>query len=393
MIQIDSIQALLKQENIHGWLLYDFRHSNSIACDVLEISPSTHLTRRLFYWIPQKGVPVALVSFVETHVVAHLPGETRVYTSLESMREGLKKILPGRLKVAMEYSFEHHIPTISKVDAGIVEMIKGLGHEVVSSGAFLQQLTCTWDDEQLISHREAGEVLNQVADKCWNWVSDQLKQEKVFSEYDIQQFILKEIEERGCEMDGPPICGVNHNSANPHYTPNQNTALRVQKGDWILIDLWCKKKGPRAVYADITRVAIADQRPSSKQQEVYHIVRESQRRATQFVEMKVHQKESLKGFEVDKICRDFITKSGYGDYFTHRTGHNIHTEDHGPGTNIDGFETLDDRLLIPRTCFSIEPGIYLPNEFGVRQEYDVFIHSNYTVEINGGIQDEIVTLL
>ncbi|MGR3973514.1 MAG: M24 family metallopeptidase [Candidatus Rhabdochlamydia sp.] len=393
MIHIGSIQALLKQENIDGWLLYDFRHSNSIACDVLGISPSTHLTRRLFYWIPQKGVPIALVSFVETHVVAHLPGETKIYTSLDSMREGLKNILPGRLKVAMEYSFQHNIPTISKVDAGMVEMIKGLGHEVVSSGAFLQNLTCTWDDDQLTSHREAGDILNQVATNCWEWISEQLKLDKQFSEYDIQQFILKEIKERGCEMDGLPICGVNQNSANPHYSPQEKSALLIRKGDWILIDLWCKKKRNRSVYADITRVAVAGQKPSSKQQEVYQIVRESQRRATQFVESKVKQHESLKGLDVDKVCRDFITASGYGNYFTHRTGHNIHTEDHGPGANIDGFETLDDRLLIPRTCFSIEPGIYLPNEFGVRQEYDVFIHSNYTIEINGGIQDEIVRLL
>ncbi|KAN0036220.1 hypothetical protein ACTFIV_006930 [Dictyostelium citrinum] len=168
MIHIGSIQALLKQENIDGWLLYDFRHSNSIACDVLETSPSTHLTRRLFYWIPQKGVPIALVSFVETHVVAHLPGETKVYTYL-----------------------------LILFDAGMVEMIRGLGHEAASSGAFLQNLTCTWDDDQLTSHREAGDILNQVATNCWEWVSQQLKLHKQFSEYDIQQFILKEIKERG----------------------------------------------------------------------------------------------------------------------------------------------------------------------------------------------------
>lgn len=392
MLDIKQIKTLLAQENIDGWLLYDFRHNNPLACQFLSISPHVNLTRRLFYWIPKSGTPVCLVHDVEVDVIAHLSGEKRVYSSYQALIEQLSALLKGSKTVAMEYSPKCHIPTVSKVDAGIVELVQSFGPQVVSSAYFLQPLACQWSEKELTLHRQAAHVLDQAASFCWQWVSEQLKKGATITEYDIQQFLLKEIEQGGCIMEGAPICGVNHNTANPHYQPVRSKALQVKRGDWILIDLWCKKKMPGAVYADITRVAVADTIPTKRQQEIYHIVREAQKKATEFVESRVHHGKEVRGYEVDQEARHVINKAGYGPYFTHRTGHNIHEQDHGPGANIDGFETYDDRLLIPQTCFSIEPGIYLPHEFGVRQEYDVFIHSNKTIEINGGVQDGIVTL-
>lgn len=387
-MKIDRLQKLLSEKKIDGWLLYDFRRSNSIAIDFLKIAPDAHLTRRFFYWIPKSGNPVAVVHRIETHILAHLPGEKRVYSSAEELDEALRSILKGVGSVAMEYSHNCNIPTLAKVDAGMVERVQSLGPSVISSGDFLQELLCVWSKEQLELHREAGKVLDRVAEGAWNWIGDKLKKNQPVTEYDVQQFILKEIERAGCVMEGEPICGVNEHSAQPHYAPSKNGSKKIQKGDWILIDLWCKKKVPQSVYADITRVAVAGE-PSEKQQEVFQVVYDAQKAAMEWVAARVGKE--MRGFEVDHVAREVIEKAGFGEYFTHRTGHNIHEEDHGPGANIDGFETHDDRLLIPGTCFSIEPGIYLPGEFGVRLEYDVYLHPT-KIEVNGGIQDLIVTL-
>jgi Xaa-Pro dipeptidase len=373
-MNIERVQTLLKQNGIDGWLLYDFRRSNSLAIDLLKIAPASHLTRRLFYWIPVKGKPVAVVHQVEAHVVSHLPGEKRTYASSKALDDILQSLLQKSKKVAMEYSPHCNIPTLAKVDAGMVEWVRSMGPDVVTSGDFLQYLLCEWSEEQLDLHRQAGKVLDQVAAKSWEWIAGKLKHEQSITEYDVQQFILREIHQAGCVMDGEPICGVNQNSAIPHYAPSITHNSKIKKNDWILIDLWCKKDVPQAVYADITRVAVAAKEPTARQQELFDIVSQAQKKATELVEYRVKEGKEVRGFEVDKAARDVIEKAGYGAYFTHRTGHNIHEEDHGPGANIDGFETYDDRLLIPRTCFSIEPGIYVPKEFGVRLEYNVYLH-------------------
>jgi Xaa-Pro dipeptidase len=391
-MKIEKVQKFLQQNGLDGWLLYDFRRSNSIAIDFLSIGSEVHLTRRLFYWIPQKGIPVAIVHQVEAHVAAHLPGEKKAYSSIAQLEAVLRSVLKGSKKVAMEYSKECNIPTLSKVDAGMVEKIRSIGLEVVSSGNFLQYLLCEWSDEQLDLHRQAGKVLDQVAAKSWDWVRAKLKSGQLISEYDVQQFILKEIHSAGCVMEGEPICGVNKHSALPHYAPSQQGSAPIRKGDWILIDLWCKKNVSNSVYADISRVAVADTGPTPQQEKVFDVVLKAQKQATTFVQKRVEEGKEVRGFEVDLAARQVIEEAGYGEYFTHRTGHNIHEEDHGPGANIDGFETYDDRLLIPRTCFSIEPGIYLPEEFGVRLEYDVYLHPG-KIEINGGVQNSIVRLL
>lgn len=359
--------------------------------EFLMIPPETHLTRRLFYWIPQKGDAVAVVHHVEAHVVAHLPGEKKLYAASSTLDDALGSILKNSKKISMEYSENCNIPTLAKVDAGMVERIRLIGPEIVSSGAFLQELLCVWSSEQLELHREAGRVLDRAVAKAWDWIGAKLKRGETPSEYDVQQFVLKEIHDAGCITDGEPICGVNHHSAMPHYAPEKQGSAKIKKGDWILIDLWCKKNVPHAVFADICRVGIAASTPTHRHEEIFNIVSAAQKKATAIVEQRVRGGIEVRGFEVDQAARQIIADAGYGKYFTHRTGHNIHEEVHGPGANIDGFETYDDRLLIPRTCFSIEPGIYLPEEFGVRLEYDVYLHRD-KIEINGGVQNKITTL-
>ncbi len=382
----------LQEEGLDGWLLYDFRKTNTLAWDFLKIPESTLATRRFFYWIPAVGEAVKIVHAIEQGVLDHLPGKKVVYLSWQSMHSCLKEALKGKRRVAMEYSPNNAIPVVSKVDAGTVELIRGFGIEVVSSASFVQYYTCTWDDAQLQTHLFAADVLDKTANNTWAWVKGALESGKKISEYDVQQFILAELERNGCKMEDEPMCGVNANAANPHYVPEKKRALEVKRGDLILIDLWCKKKEENAVYADITRMAVAGE-ATAKQKEVFALVREAQRRATEFVQKRWEKGEKIRGFEVDQVCRKVIEDGGYGKYFTHRTGHNIHKQDHGPGANIDSLETLDDRFLVARSCFSIEPGIYLPGEFGVRLEYDIFLEEDKKMRITGGVQEQLKILL
>lgn len=389
--KIHEVQKILAEKHIDGWLLYDFHHNNSLACNFLEISPETMLTRRFCYWIPQKGDPIGIVHGVETHVLAHTPGKKLVYSAWKLFEAHLKEVLKGKKTVAMEYSPRCAIPTASKVDGGMLDLVREQGIQIVSSASFLQHFTCVWTKEQYDLHKEAADVLDKAAASAWDFVADHLKKGKALTEYDVQQHILKEIHRNQCIMDGVPICGVNQNSANPHYNAEKNKCSPIKKGDFILIDLWCKRDVPQSVYADITRVAVAGT-ASERHQEIFQLVRKAQKAGTDFVKDRIEKKKDVKGAEVDNACRQVIIDAGYEEYFTHRTGHNIHTEDHGPGANIDGFETLDERLLIPKTCFSIEPGVYLSKEFGVRLEYDVYIHENHTIEVTGGIEDQLVQL-
>lgn len=293
----------------------------------------------------------------------------------------------------MEYSPRNAIPYISKVDAGTVDLIRSFGIEVVSSADLLQVSTSVWDEEQLQLHLEAAEVLDHAVGKAWDLIAYSLKSRIPISEYDVQQFILAEFERQHCICEDPPICAVNAHAANPHYTPDAHSNVFIKADDFILIDLWCKKKGPRAVYADITRVGVAAAEATTKQQHIFNIVRNARDAAMELLTNRFSQGIPIMGWEVDQACRDIIQAVGYAEFFTHRTGHNIGERDHGDGANIDNFETKDTRLLLPKTCFSIEPGIYLPGEFGIRLEHDVYVEADgRSVRITGGLQKEIICL-
>ncbi|MES2200596.1 MAG: M24 family metallopeptidase [Chlamydiota bacterium] len=391
--KIHKAQELLLKEKVDGWLLYDFQKKNPLAIDFLEIAEEVHLTRRLFYWIPASGDPVKIVHATETHVVDHLPGMLKVYFQWQTLEEILQEILKGKSSIAMEYSPRNAIPSISYVDAGTLDVIREIVPKVVSSHSFLQPFLCCLTDRQRNQHLEAARILDATASVAWSFLSSRLKKGTLVTEYDVQQCMVAEIERQGCELEGLPICAVNANSSNPHYSPTRECNAPIQKGDFVLIDLWCKKKEPGAVFADISRVAVADVKPNERQEEIFSVVYKAQKRATDVLRGRCVRKEIVKGFELDRAAREVIEEAGFGSYFIHRTGHNIYTKDHGPGTHLDSIETFDDRPLLPRTCFSIEPGIYLPKEFGVRLEYDVYITEDFQVEVSGGVQEKIVTLL
>lgn len=391
--KLAETQKYCGEHQCDGWLLYDFRHQNPLAVSFLEIPKSTMLTRRFFYWVPVEGEPVKLVHAIEKKNLDHLPGERKEYSTWKQMQEALQEILMNKKRILMEYSYHNAVPYISKVDAGTIEFVRSCGVEVESSGDLLQQFTSVWSVEKYADHQEAASVLSQTVSNAWEWIASQIESGHPVNEYQVQQRILKEISDKGCETEEPPIVAVNAHAADPHYLPNREKFEEIRQGDFLLIDLYCRKKKIDAPYADITRVAVVANQSQSRFKEIFDIVRAAQEAALALVKDRFKKGESLKGWEVDKVCRDVIEKAGYGQYFIHRTGHNLDTELHGPGANIDNFETCDDRQIIPGTCFTIEPGIYLPGEFGVRLEYDVFVHLDGKVDVNGGIQREIECLL
>lgn len=389
--KLQDVQSDLQKQQIDGWLFYDFRRSNDIACKFLGILPDQLLTRRFFYWIPAKGDPVKIVSSIEDPLKS-LPGSTLRFTGWQQMEAHLKTTLAGIRTVAMEYSPRNAIPTISKVDAGTIEMIREFGVNVVSSSDILQKYTSVWTKEQLESHLKAADVLDKTAAKTWAMIFEKIVSGESITEYQVQQFMLNEFELNGCITADPPICAVNAHSADPHFSPDKNNSVSIKPGDFILIDLWCKLKSADAVYADITRVGVAAESPTAKQQKIFDIVREAQVKATDLVRERFKDDQPIRGWEIDQAARDVIVAAGYGDYFIHRTGHNIDTSDHGNGANIDNLETQDQRYILKQSCFSIEPGIYLPGKFGVRLEYDVSVGADGDVMVTGGSQDAIYTI-
>ncbi|MBI2809787.1 MAG: M24 family metallopeptidase [Candidatus Melainabacteria bacterium] len=391
--RIQDVQKHLQKDKIDGWLLYDFVGNNPLARDFLKLDPELLVTRRFFYWIPAKGEPIKIHHMIEQHVLDALPGNKVTYLKWEELEAQLKKVLNGSKTVAMEYSPRCAIPYLSKVDAGMVDLIRSFNVEVVSSASFLQYYTCVLDDEQLESHLEAANFLDKTVAAAWEKISSSLKSGTKINEYQVRQFIAAQLEANGFMFEGQPICAVNAHSADPHYEPPKEGSSEIKKGDFVLIDLWGKKKQQRAIYGDICRVGVADVAATPKQKEIFSIVRAAQKAATDFVIDRYGKGMPLKGYEVDQVSRKIIEEKGYGQFFTHRTGHNIYTKDHGPGAHIDSLETLDLRQLIPHICFSIEPGIYLPGEFGVRLEYDVYLGDAGNVRITGGVQEKIEILL
>lgn len=386
---LSRVQELLKEQQLDGWLLYDFRRTNNLACEFLNIPAHKILTRRFFYWIPTEGTPVKIVHAIEEYSLNHLPGTQRRYLTWQELETHLAAILKGSRRIAMEYSPRNAIPYASKVDAGTMDVVRGCGVEVISSADILQTYLNVWNAEQLHSHLMAAEVVSSTVEAAWHLIANSIKNKKNLTEYAVQQFILDEFDKQGCVAEDSPICAFNAHSADPHYCADKDHSSSIAAGDFVLIDLSCKKKAPHAVYADITRVAVVSKTPTTEQQKVFEIVKKARDAGTELVRKRMSEGNILRGYEVDQCCREIIVKAGYGDYFLHRTGHNIGEEIHGSGANLDSLETLDQRRILPGTCFSIEPGIYLPGKFGVRLEYDVYVHPNGNVQVTGGVQEKL----
>ena len=390
--RISEIQQALRDAEIDGWLFYDFRGSDPLAYRILQLDPTLHVTRRWYYWIPAQGVPVKLLHRIEPHVLDTLPGQTDCYVSWEQQREILARLLAGGLRVAMQYSPLNAVPYVSRVDAGTIELIRSYDVEVVSSADLIQTFEARWTDRQLESHQFAATALRRIVDQTFNHVHDAIMQGRGLTEYGVQQFILARIREAGMVTSSAPIAAVNAHSADPHYGPTETGSAEVTRDALLLIDLWAKRAEPGSVYADITWTGYVGQTVPVKDREIFDLVRKGRDAALSFVQKEVAAGHRPFGWEVDEACRQVIQRGGYGDKFVHRTGHSIGEEVHGNGANIDGLETQDTRRLMSRTCFSIEPGIYLPGEFGIRSELDVYLSDREALVFGLPLQSEIVPI-
>ena len=391
---IDQAQALLRQEGIDGWLLYNFRGSNVFATRVLALPAHIMCTRRYFYFIPAFGTPRKLVHRIEEWNLDSLPGDKTVYLSWSSLEEGLKTILAGARTVAMEFSPRCAIPYVSTVDAGTVELVQAMGARVASSGNLVQYFEARWDEEQWRDNQETATHLRQIVDGSFNFIRKCITSNTPVNEYDVQQFMMSEFRRRGLKTESEPNCSVNANSANPHYEPTKEIHAPLQKGDFVLLDLWAKKDKPRSVYSDITWTGIIGERVPDEYEKIFRVVKGGRDAAVAFVREAFGRNQEVYGYQVDDAARQYITKQGYGEYFVHRTGHSIGEEIHGNGANMDNLETHDVRRVIPETSFSVEPGVYLRDRFGIRSEIDLFITKEREVIVTGlPMQEHVVPIL
>lgn len=383
MFDLARIQSALRQFELDAWLLYDFRGSNVLAQRVLGIDPQHIGSRRCCYAIPAEGEPIKLVHRIESGALDHLPGRKIVYLKWQELEAGFAEQVAGHSKIAMEYSPRNANPYVSKVDAGTIELIRSLGVEVASSGDLIQLFEAVWSDDQWQMHQQAGAVCDAAFAKAWSFIVEKVRSEGGVEEVAVQECIMQHFKENGATTYHPPIVARPPHSGNPHYETGERADTLIREHDFVLIDLWAKLDQPRSVYADMTRVGYVGQTVPDKYESIFQIVARARDAAIECVEKAFAENRPLQGWEVDAACRQVIEDAGFGKHFVHRTGHSIGEEVHGNGAHMDNLEMKEDRLILPGTCFSVEPGIYL-DEFGVRSEVDVFIDSGGKVHVTYG---------
>jgi Xaa-Pro dipeptidase len=388
-MDLSAIQKALRERNIDAWLFYDHHHRDPIAYRVLGLPETLMVTRRWYYLIPAQGDPIKLVHKIEAGHLDSLPGTKKQYAGWEELFDGIKQMLSAHRDIAMQYSPNNLVFTISMVDAGTADMVRGLGKNIVSSADLIAQFQATWTEEQIKTHFEARDIIDRLTAEAFKEIGRRVRNGGTH-EHEIQNWFMEAFARENMVTDDPPIVAVNANSGNPHYEPSADHPVPIREGDFVLLDVWAKKNTPGAVYYDITWVGIVGKKPSDRQQEIFKIVREARDLGIKTVQNAISSRKPIAGWQVDQAVRGHIKKAKYGDYFIHRTGHSIGTDVHSNGANMDDLEIHDERQILPNSCFSIEPGIYLP-EFGVRLEVDVLVRPA-VAEVTGRIQEEIVTI-
>jgi len=388
-MDLSAIQQALRERNIDGWLFYDHHHRDPISYRVLGLPDGLMVTRRWYYLIPAKGEPVKLVHKIESGHLDTLPGTKKQYAGWQELFDGLKQMLGPYRDLAMQYSPNNFVFTISMVDAGTADMIRGLGKNIVSAADLIAQFEATLTDEQIKSHFAARDVIDTVTAEAFKEIGRRVRGGGTY-EHEIQQFFMEAFRRENMVTDDAPIVAVNANSGNPHYEPSASRPVPIREGDFVLLDVWAKKNTPGAVFYDITWVGVVGKGPTERQREIFKVVSEARDIGVQTVQKGIAAAKPIAGWEVDRAVRGHIKKAKYGEYFIHRTGHSIGAEVHSNGANMDDLEIHDERRILPNSLFSIEPGIYLP-EFGVRLEVDVLVRPG-SAEVTGKIQREIVTI-
>ncbi len=395
-MELEAIQAALREAGHDGWLFYDHHHRDPIAEHILGLDEKAHITRRWYYFVPVDGEPRKLVHRVEQGRLDSLPGSKGLYSSWLELAGGLEAMLMGATEIAMQYSPNNAIMYVSMVDAGTVEFLRGIGKQIVSSADLVSQFEAVLSEEQMTTHNIAREAIDRILEEGWKEIGRRLRppsgsrRHAALTEFDHVQWLSKAMRREGLIWENGPNVSVNANSSDSHYEPTAEHCAPIREGDFVLIDIWGRLNETGSIFYDITWTGVVGREPTEREQQVFTTVRDARDAAIAAVEAAFAEGRSIRGYEADDAARGVIYAAGFGTYFTHRTGHNIARELHGPGAHLDNLESHDERHLLPYTCFSVEPGIYLP-EFGVRSEVDMMT-SDTKAWVTGKIQRELVRI-
>jgi Xaa-Pro aminopeptidase len=385
-----AVQSALRENKFDGWLFYDHHYRDPLAYRILGLGEGLHVTRRWFYFIPANGEPKKLVHRIESGRLDTLPGAKAVYSSWQELESQVGTLTSGATKIAMQYSPRNAIMYVSMVDAGTVEMVRGLGKEVVSSADLVSRFEAVLNDDQIATHYLAQQKIDAVLAAGWQEIGRRARAGGTH-EFAMVEFLSEAMSREGLVWEHGPNVSAGANSADSHYEPTAANSKPIRKGDFVLIDIWGKLNRPDACYYDITWTGVVDREPTPREQLVFETVRNSRDAAVKVVKEAFATQTPIAGWKADDAAREVIAQAGFKEWFTHRTGHNIGVELHGNGANLDNLETHDERLLLPKTCFSVEPGVYFPGEFGVRSEVDMIALPG-SAEVTGKVQMELVRI-
>ena len=388
-MNVEAIQKALVAEDLDGWLFFDHHRRDPLAYRILQLGDELQPTRRWYYFIPRVGEPRALCHRIESHHLDALPGTKRYYSRWSEQQAELRLLLRSARAIAMQYSPECAVPYVAMVDAGTVELIRSLGIEIRSSANLVQLFEARWTEQQLATHFEAGRRVDRIRADAFDLIRERVRNGAEVNEWQVRSFILDLFRKQGLQTDHGPIVAVNANASDPHYEPTADRYMPIGPNDLVLIDMWAKLEDHGSVYYDITWTGFCGE-PNAEVKQVFAVVSKARNSAIEFVQHSIKAKKEICGFEVDDVARGYIEREGFGEKFIHRTGHSIGTDVHGAGANMDNFETHDERRIIPWTCFSIEPGVYLP-DFGIRSEVNVFVGED-GARVTGEIQTELLIL-
>jgi len=389
-MHLERIQSALREAGIDVWLFYDHHGRDPLAYRILGMEPGAHVTRRWFYVVPASGEPQKLVHRIETMRLDSLPGSRSEYSTWQELETGLAAMLSGAATIAMQYSPRNSIPAVGLVDAGTVEMVRSLGKEVVSSADLVSQFEAVLTDAQIDSHFAAQKKVDAVLEATWKEMGSRVRGSGT-NEFAMVEFISDGFRREGLVWEHGPNVSCGANAADSHYEPESGNSRPILDGDFMLIDLWAKLPDPEAVYYDITWTGVVGREPTEREWSIFNTVRSARDAAISRVQQAFAARQPIRGCDADDAAREVIRAAGYGEWFTHRTGHNIGIDIHGAGAHLDNLETHDVRLILPNTCFSVEPGIYFPGEFGVRSEVNMMTWAG-RAEVTGRIQTDLVRI-
>jgi len=393
-MDIKAIQEALREHGVDGWLFYDHHQRDPLAYRILGLDPAMHVTRRWFYLVPAEGMPRKLVHRIESGRLDTLPGVREEYSSWQELEAKLAGMLAGVTRVSMQYSPRNAIMYVSMVDAGTVEMLRGWGKEIVSSADLVSQFEAVLTEAQIASHYAAGEKIDRVLSAGWKEMGARIRSSGT-DEFAMVQWLGEAMQREGLVWEHGPNVSCGPNSADSHYEPTRESSRRIERGDFVLIDIWGKlglaHNGASSVYYDITWTGVVGRAPTERERLIFDTVRDARDAAIRLVEARFAEGLSIAGWEADDAARGVVRAAGFAEQFTHRTGHNIGPEIHGSGAHLDNLETHDVRLILPMTCFSVEPGIYFPGEFGVRNEVNMVTRVG-RAEVTGPRQNELVRI-